>query len=450
MGHFTIISFVFCVLFISCGGCKGPKGMMGAESKVNDSSKAIISRDEKNKTQTEVNSTEFDLGILKDAPILPLEDADITEVYDHYILQDTANNRKYHFYDGNKQQAVDFSEPDVHIQVSRNQKYLTKMSLIQNKMSNQYFLDVELRDASNTIIAKQSIPSAYQDYYDEFRDEIIPLEDGSGFIQIGRRLGLSCFVTGYKLVGNKFIKKFQLDKPANFLYDIKSNDDGSKIALVYESDNENTEKYTLALYNMHKGLLWENPLPKKYHFAHQWDFNYTFLNNEDLYLFKGGETGKVLRYNFDGKIIDSINVLGNVQYWEFLDSEEGEVLLVYSKKNLFIYNPKSKSVKKIDLYTMLQLKGDAYISIRNAIFSRQLGSEGETLIFTILVDAHPKDILYFSGIAFYDLIKNTFEVFQSAPFYGQVSSKNGELFLQKQVTRYFYEKIPKIDLNKIK
>ncbi|MBK9564539.1 MAG: hypothetical protein IPO37_04950 [Saprospiraceae bacterium] len=53
------------------------------------------------------------------------------------------------------------------------------MDLIQNKMSNQYFLNVELRDFSNTIIAKQSIPSAFQDYYDEFYDEVVPLEDGS-------------------------------------------------------------------------------------------------------------------------------------------------------------------------------------------------------------------------------------------------------------------------------
>lgn len=443
----SVLLLTCTILLISCNGCRSSK----VESVSIHTDKDIDNNQIASSDTGKDTTSHFDLGILKDAPMLPLEEVDITEVYDHYILQDSANYQKYHFYDGKRQQTVDFSGPDVHIQVSRNQKYLTKMTLIQNKMSNQYFLDVELRDCSNKLIAKQSIPSAYQDYYDEFRDDVIPLEDGSGLLQIGRRLGISCWVTGYKLEGTKLIKKIQIDKPDSFLYGIKSNADGSKIVITYNTKTEDYERDTIALYNMEKGLIWEMELPHlKFSLNHQWDESKTFLNKQEIYLFTwSNENDRMIRYNFDGQVVDSLEV-EQIQHWDFKDSEEGEVLLIYSNKFLYIYNTKSKEVNKIDLYRILQLKGNAYISIRNAIFSKSSSSEVEKLIFTFFIKKPNNGEIHFSGVGFYNLKKNTIEVYNSAPFYGQVSSKNRDVFLQKKISYRFTEKIDKVDLNKIK
>lgn len=437
------------IIFISCNGCKSTSLTKEKSSLVE---KSNLNNDNSSVNLADNSYSEFDLGILKDAPKLPLEEADITEVYGHYILQDTANYQKYHFYDGNKQQTIDFRETEGGlVQLSRNQKYLTNMDLIQNKMSNQYFLNVELRDVRNRTLAKQSIPSAYQDYYDELSDEIIPLEDGSGFIQIGRRLGISCWVAGYKIEGSKFIKKFQIDKPNCFLHDIKANEDGSKIVLKFNTKTNTYEKDTLVLYSMEKGLIWQKELPLlNLNLFHQWDYNKTFLNKQDIYLFNwSNEKGKILRYNFEGQVLDSLEV-EQIQHWDFIDSDDGEVLLVYSKKYLYIYNPGSKENKKIDLYTMLQLKGDFNISIRNAIFSNPQGKEEEKLVFTFFIELFPDPKIYFSGVAFYDLTKNDIDAFQSKPLYGRLSSKSNDIFIMNELSNYFSEKITKIDLNKIK
>lgn len=439
------------IILISCNGC-GSNSKIGNQNNIKKIEQSTIQTGNKSGSKNENPlSTEIDLGILKDVPMLPLEEADITEVYDHYILQDTANNQKYHFYDGSKQQTVDFSGPDVHIQVSRNGKYLSKMKLVQNKMSNQYFLDVELRDASNKIIAKQPIPSAYQDYYDEIRDDIVPLEDGSGFLQIGRRLGITYWVTGYKMEESKFVKKFQINQPKSFLHDLKVNDDGSKVVIKYNTQTENYESDTLALYSMEKGLLWKKKLSHlNLTLKHQWDDSKTFLNMQDIYLFSCyNEKDRIIRYNFHGQIVDSFEV-EQIQHWGFMESKEGEVLLIYSNKFLYIYNTKSKEVNKIDLYGILQLKGNATIWIRNAIFSKSIDNETENLIFTLVIDAYPKDKTFFNGVLCYSIKGKTIKAFQSTPFYGKLTRRGNGIFLQKNVSSYFDEKIPKIDLNKIK
>ena len=120
------------IVSLGCGGCGGASKIV---DKYDKKEKGLSNTNTVNNNLDEIKSSaDFDLGILKDSPVLPVEVANITEAYDHYILQDTANTQKYHFYDGNIQQTVNFSEPDVHLQVSRNGKFLSKMKLVQNKM----------------------------------------------------------------------------------------------------------------------------------------------------------------------------------------------------------------------------------------------------------------------------------------------------------------------------
>lgn len=428
------------VLFLSCSGCRSGKinGVSIQTDTHTDSSQLVSSGD---------TTAHFDIGVLKDAPMLPLTEVDIKDVYDHYILKDTGWQQIYHLYDGKRQQTVDFSGPDVHIQVSRNQKYLTKMTLIQNKMSNQYFLDVELRDCSNNLIVKQSIPSAYQDYYDEFRDEIVPFDGGTGFIQMGRRLGYGLWVAGYKIENGKFIRKFQFDYPDGVLIGLKVNTNGDKIALITNTRSHFDEKDTLKLYDIDHGLIWKKRLPaKKYRMSHSWEQNY-FYNHDDIYLFNSAiDTGKVLRCDFDENLIDSFNVSGSFGHWDFVSSKEGEILFLYSKKYLYIYNTISHRINEIDLYSQLKVSSSLRIDIRNTVILNESQNKRTKYIFTIHVMSFPKGEEYFSGIAFYETETNAIKVYKTTSTFMRLFNKNDDILLKKYMSDNFTEKIIKIDL----
>ncbi|MBK9564538.1 MAG: hypothetical protein IPO37_04945 [Saprospiraceae bacterium] len=88
--QFIILSLLMSVIIISCGGCKGSKVVTQADTKKKTVDSVVKGNEPKNDP---ISSTEFGLGLLKNAPMLPLEEVDITEVYDHYILEDTANNQ---------------------------------------------------------------------------------------------------------------------------------------------------------------------------------------------------------------------------------------------------------------------------------------------------------------------------------------------------------------------
>ncbi|MBK9564540.1 MAG: hypothetical protein IPO37_04955 [Saprospiraceae bacterium] len=194
--------------------------------------------------------------------------------------------------------------------------------------------------------------------------------------------------------------------------DIKANYDGSKIVLKFNTKTEAFEKDTLALYSMEKGLIWQKELPNlNLTLKHQWDDSKTFLNKQDIYLFTWyNEKDRIIRYNFNGQIVDSFEV-EKIQHWGFIDSEEGEVLLIYSNKFLYIYNTKSKELNKIDLYGILQLKGNATIWIRNSIFSKSIDNAMENLIFTLVIDDHPKDKTFFNGVLCYSVKGKTIKAF---------------------------------------
>jgi hypothetical protein len=219
--------------------------------------------------------------------------------------------------------------------------------------------------------------------------------------------------------------------------------------MKFNTETENYEKDTLVLFSMEKGFIWQKELPYlNLNLTHQWDYNKTFLNMQDIYLFNwSNENGKILRYNFEGQILDSLEV-GQIQHWDFRDSDEGEVLLIYSKKYLYIYNPGLKKNKKIDLYTMLQLKGDPNISIRNAVFAKPKGAKEEKLVFAFFIKLFPDPKIHFSGVAFYNLKSNKIETYKSKPLYGRLFIKNNEIFMMKKLSMYFEEKITKFDLNK--
>ncbi|MBK8668628.1 MAG: hypothetical protein IPN89_03845 [Saprospiraceae bacterium] len=175
--------------------------------------------------------------------MLPLVDADIREVYDHYILQSEDMGRKYQLYDGIKQQEIEIAT-DEKLKISGNQKYMLKYKLKENKLAKQYFFDVEIRNTSNEILSKGIIPTVGEDNY-ESHDVLYPFNNGKGFVISSNE----SMLTVYSVDKNQFsISGTILNKA---LLDFRMSDDASDIICLFY--NEDASENMLRKYKFNDG-----------------------------------------------------------------------------------------------------------------------------------------------------------------------------------------------------
>jgi hypothetical protein len=194
------------------------------------------------------------------------------DVMGHYI------NRKYgagggvalELFDGQKTRNLDF---DVHttINISPNQQYFTvakPIPKIQN-LTDQYDViinkiayDVELRNISNTVLAKGRFPTMFSE---EANDWFIPADDGSGLIQWkdGTFGGLRFILFQRKEGG--FQQLFEVDKPKASNGKLAYEPDQKMLLITYESvlAHENHAAF-VQCYAPDGTVKWENSLDSIY------------------------------------------------------------------------------------------------------------------------------------------------------------------------------------------
>lgn len=259
------------IIFISCNGCK-------STSLTKEKSLVIDKRNRDNASANSVDnsSPEFNLGILKGAPMLPLVDADIKQVFDHYILQDSNNSFKYHLYDGNKQQTIEIS-PDEKFEISGNQKFMLRTSVKGNRLAKQHFLDITMINTSNEVLYKGIIPAISEDNY-ETHDYVYPLNNGKGLVIYSEEANI---LTLFIIQDSKLKEVGKIKKKESIIVGFKMTDDGSDIICL--DYNEESEQYTLANYfqkNDKFSLKWEKKLNgRSFEFSQFLDNHYHYFDD---------------------------------------------------------------------------------------------------------------------------------------------------------------------------
>jgi hypothetical protein len=397
---FTYTAFVASILFlISCGGCGSGKTTIAQQ--VSQSTESTPSKPEEDSTKKDLpTSSSSDIGLLENAPILPMQEVDITEVCDKFILRDTVNPRIYHFYDGHKVQTIDFSDGWNYLRVSKNGKYISKAQYFEDENTGKTTMEVELRDYTNRVIARQMIQPYLTQYSEDDRDEIIPFEDGSGFLHIGRFVGDGLWIVGYKLNKGRFSKIFQLKRQIGDLLDVQMDKNAEKLVILHTERVNGLTVDTIMMYDMDKGLLWKNVLPiadYSYSIRHQFDDSRVMYSDSDIYLFKSGiDSTKVLRFDFQGNIVDSFKVLGILTHWEVLRNNVEELLMIYTHKVIGIYKPTTKEVLESNLGKLTNLSKDLTLYVRNSIINTNL--EKDNIIISFYVVESKISNKLFSGL----------------------------------------------------
>jgi hypothetical protein len=397
---FTYTAFVASILFlISCGGC----GKTTIAQQVPQSTESTPSKPEEDSTKKDLTtSSSFDIGLLENAPILSMQEVDITEVYDKFIFSDTVKPRIYHFYDGHKVQTIDFSDGWNYLRVSKNGKYISKAQFFEDENTGKTTMEVELRDYTNRVIARQMIQPYLFQYSDDDRDEIIPFEDGSGFLHIGRFVGDGLWIVGYKLNKGRFSKIFQLKRQIGDLLDVQMDKKAEKLVILHTERVNGLTVDTIMMYNMDKGLLWKNALPiadYSYSLRHQFDDSRVMYSDSDIYLFKTGiDSTKVLRFDFQGNIVDSFKVLGILTHWDILRKDKEEVLAIYTRQRLHLYNADSKNLKEINLHKAFNIDKDLTFLFGTSIIKPNSSADDDMILFIVNVKEFPDPFIIFSGL----------------------------------------------------
>lgn len=307
------------IVIISCGGCKGAKVATQANSISKEKDSLSKASDDVNKS---ISSSEFDLGILKDAPMLPLEDADIKEVYDHYILQDTSNSYKYHIYDGVRQQVVEIS-PDEKFEISGNQKFMVRTLVKGNRLAKQHFLDITMLNTSNEVLYKGIIPAIGEDNY-ESHDYVYPLNTGKGIVIHSEEANI---LTLFIIQNSKLREVGKIKKKETIIVGFKMTDDGSDIICL--DYNEELGQYTLSNYGLRQdklSLKWEKKLIKPdYEFSRYGGYRNYYLDENKLINLRNSQNGMnpgIEIYNLSGDLVVDRNTSNRLYYESYIEDNK--------------------------------------------------------------------------------------------------------------------------------
>ncbi len=280
--HFSL--FFFMLMLIGCGGCGGVK-----RDTVSIPNENII---QSPKTMPDYEKDSISKQNYQELKLTPIDRKKVLDHYVYYTRDTTFRDKGEHsiyLFNGKEEKKIKVDN-DYEITITPNEKYFTLSKLVE-KSKNKFEFEVELRDFNNEILAKGNIPASFNDYYDEFKDAIYPMEDGSGFLQEGRRLDDALLFSVYKIRGNKFYKKFLYDKTTNLDYDkrsfnygIKMNESGSEFLLLRKSGNHYFE-----FLNSEGKLIWSKEFPdngKEYYIDQNFESVYKQGNSNKLFFHK--------------------------------------------------------------------------------------------------------------------------------------------------------------------
>ncbi len=430
------------IVSLGCGGCGGTSKIVDTDDK---KEKGLSNTNTANNNSDEIkSSSDFDLGILKDSPVLPVEVANITEAYDHYILKVSEYESKYELYDGTKQQNIEIAI-DEKLEISENQNYMLKYKLKENKLAKEYFFEVQILNSSNEIISKGIIPAVGEDNY-ESHDVLYPFNNGKGLIiwsEYPERL------TVYIAEKNKFVIAGTIFNENKILTDFKISDDASDIICLFYDENEG--KSYLDNHQLSNGKInkkWSKKTGgKQAHFSQFAGWLNPYIGNStkiDLVTSSQDYIDHIEVYNLEGNLILASQI-SNCNYFESFDEGSnisyigtaGETLQYYDKKGrLQIVNLKNL----FSLDTTLNVTIIKFINTKNSIICQF------SIYPKIINNEYKNGVLSGVGI----LPKSNIEKGKYFPIYKKSSLelivKNDILYLLKGHRTLYPESIKKLKI----
>lgn len=201
-------------------------------------------------------------SIPSDTPQIRLIPVHQREVSNHYInIERTSKGWKLEAYDGARESVWTYS-PEKEVFVSPNQRYFTVAKPIAGATGGTIAYEVELRDLSNTLLAKGELASLGSDR-EETHDEFLPADDGLGLLQ---RASLP-FSGGLRFVAfkrrtNQLLKLFEVAKKEHSNSRVAYEPAQNMIIATFEGQAAGTKDYQtfVQCYALNGALQWETAL----------------------------------------------------------------------------------------------------------------------------------------------------------------------------------------------
>jgi hypothetical protein len=363
----------FYLIFVALG-CSGCGGVKKGDVEI---TKDNVMQHPSSNNRDAIDSTEY--GDLKLTPISR------KEVLDHFIYhvgmyENGLYIQKLKLWDGNKETIIEI-EGKYQMEISPNQEYFTLAKLIE-KSQNKFEYEVELRNFKNQILAKGTIPACFDEYYDEFNDIIYPIEDGSGFLQEGRRLGGDLIFSVYKVKNGKFTKQFTYDKTTGRDYvnivvskGIQMNENGTKYIVLSERMDGSEEG--LELLDGNGKVEWRKNLDINYENFLSADISNRYkpygLNIDKILLcerLKSQKNTDIVIFNKDGNTVNKIRDVALNEYFR----NDQIISFIGNNNNIYMYKDDnidslffdSKDIKLIS--NIFLQKGEIIISLKENLF----------------------------------------------------------------------------------
>lgn len=294
------------------------------------------------------------------------------EVMDHYINKVwTSKGWQIKAFDRAKEKAPDRAKEsvlhfgqDVLIAVSPNQRYFTVAKPVPNPKGGTMAYDVELRNLSNSILAKGRLSSLGSDG-EESDDEFVPADDGLGLLhKANLALSGGLHFVFFERKGSKLLRQFEVDKTTFWNAKVVYEPAQKMIVASFEGHmpDSRVSKTQVQCYSSDGILQWETALdsqsvvgPELFISAFDGTVSFPCRNLSD-------NTHKNLAiFTKNGKLIQLIRVspIGQHHY-SYFHRANGRQYFISPAEGEYYYIIDTENGEVVNRYT--QVKEDAFIT----------------------------------------------------------------------------------------
>lgn len=277
------------------------------------------------------------------------------EVLDHYIEKVwISGNLQMKAFDGVRELVLSFGENAL-VSVSPNQRYFTVAKPVAGPKGGTMAYDVELRNVSNSVLAKGRMPSLGSDG-EEAHDDFVPTDDGLGILhQAHLALSGGLHFVFLKRKSSSLLRQFEVDKTAFWNGNLFYEPTQKMVVATYEGHMPGTKisQTHVQCYSPNGTLHWETVLDSQHVisplFISAFDGTIAFvcrniqdLSHQNLFLFD--KNGKLIRlllvYRGGGYQRSYFHAVNGRQY--FITPSDGEFYYVVDAQNGEVVNSQTR------------------------------------------------------------------------------------------------------------
>ncbi|MBX2890544.1 MAG: hypothetical protein KF734_06425 [Saprospiraceae bacterium] len=273
------------------------------------------------------------------------------EALDHYIEKAwISGNLQMKAFDGARELVLSFGENAL-VSVSPNQRYFTVAKPVASPKGGTMAYDVELRDVSNSVLAKGRMPSLGSDG-EEAHDDFVPTDDGLGILhQAHLALSGGLHFVFLKRKSSSLLRQFEVDKTAFWNGNLSYEPTQKMFVATYEGHMPGTKisQTHVQCYSPNGTLHWETVLDSQHVisplFISAFDGTIAFVcrnvrdrTHNNLFIFK--KNGKLIRllpvYHIGSYELAHFRLIKGIQY--FLCSSGVEYYYIVNTDSCTIIN----------------------------------------------------------------------------------------------------------------